>query len=40
MKDSSETPDVPPGVDTTVVRSARVWNYWLGGEGSVVGTAG
>ena len=22
----------PPGVDTSVSRSARVWNYWLGGK--------
>lgn len=27
---SSSTP--PSGVDTSVSRSARVWNYWLGGK--------
>jgi hypothetical protein len=24
--------EVPPGVDTSVANSARVWNYWLGGK--------
>jgi hypothetical protein len=23
---------VPPGVDTSIPNSARVWNYWLGGK--------
>jgi S-adenosyl methyltransferase len=22
---------LPPGIDTTVPHSARIWNYWLGG---------
>jgi O-methyltransferase involved in polyketide biosynthesis len=26
------TDDPPPGVDTTVPHSARIWNYWLGGD--------
>ncbi len=24
--------DVPPGIDTTVSHSARIWDYWLGGK--------
>ncbi len=32
MNQPPDTPDVPPGVDTTVAHSARVWNYWLGGK--------
>jgi hypothetical protein len=27
---------VPPGVDTSVPNSARVWNYWLGGKDNYV----
>ena len=23
--------DVPPGIDTSVSHSARIWDYWLGG---------
>lgn len=30
MNTSSRTP--PPGLDTSVSHSARVWNYWLGGR--------
>lgn len=26
------TDDPPPGIDTTVPHSARIWNYWLGGD--------
>jgi hypothetical protein len=29
---SGSTGAVPPGVDTSVANSARVWNYWLGGK--------
>jgi hypothetical protein len=31
---SADAPDrkLPSGVDTSVSRSARVWNYWLGGK--------
>ncbi|MGH3795865.1 MAG: SAM-dependent methyltransferase [Pseudonocardiaceae bacterium] len=34
MTNSSATPgrEPPPGVDTSVSHSARVWNYWLGGK--------
>lgn len=31
MKPQPERP-APPGVDTSVPHSARVWNYWLGGK--------
>ena len=24
--------EVPPGIDTTVSHSARIWDYWLGGK--------
>ncbi|GHH43577.1 SAM-dependent methyltransferase [Streptomyces candidus] len=24
--------NLPPGIDTSVAHSARVWNYWLGGK--------
>jgi S-adenosyl methyltransferase len=24
--------EVPPGVDTSVSHSARIWDYWLGGK--------
>jgi O-methyltransferase involved in polyketide biosynthesis len=27
-------PAQPPGIDTTVPHSARIWNYWLGGKDS------
>jgi hypothetical protein len=32
--DNSDTTDrgSPPGIDVSVSRSARVWNYWLGGK--------
>jgi hypothetical protein len=26
------TDDPPPGIDTTIPHSARIWNYWLGGD--------
>jgi S-adenosyl methyltransferase len=32
---SSPTPDqepAPPGIDTSVPHSARIWNYWVGGK--------
>jgi len=35
VTDSSPTPGQgtePPGIDTNVPHSARVWNYWLGGK--------
>jgi hypothetical protein len=37
VTDVSSTPDEPDaavgtGIDTTVPHSARIWNYWLGGE--------
>ncbi len=32
MAENSAAEDVPPGVDTSVPNSARVWNYWLGGK--------
>src|SRR5947199_9690823 len=25
-------PQVPPGIDSSVSHSARIWNYWLGGK--------
>ena len=28
----AESSSVPPGVDTSIPNSARVWNYWLGGK--------
>ena len=31
MSDDSPVPAPPPGTDTTVPHSARIWNYWLGG---------
>jgi len=30
--DTSLVTDGSPGLDITVPHSARVWNYWLGGE--------
>ncbi len=30
--ENSSAEAVPPGVDTSVANSARVWNYWLGGK--------
>jgi hypothetical protein len=30
--ESASAEAVPPGVDTSVPNSARVWNYWLGGK--------
>ena len=36
MTDVSSSPGAPDpagtGIDTTVPHSARIWNYWLGGE--------
>ncbi|MCT9931708.1 SAM-dependent methyltransferase [Planotetraspora sp. A-T 1434] len=32
MTDSSLPPATPPGIDTTVSHSPRIWNYWLGGK--------
>jgi O-methyltransferase involved in polyketide biosynthesis len=35
VADSSYAPDQgrePPGIDTSVPNSARIWNYWLGGK--------
>ncbi|HEX2316003.1 MAG TPA: SAM-dependent methyltransferase [Thermomonospora sp.] len=32
MTDDSTPAQVPPGIDTTVPQSARIWNYWLGGK--------
>ncbi len=33
MVHSSSAPDQePPGIDTSVPNSARIWNYWLGGK--------
>ena len=34
MTDNSPgpVPQPPPGIDTTVPHSARIWNYWLGGK--------
>jgi hypothetical protein len=35
VTDSSAAPGQgtePPGIDTTVPHSARIWNYWLGGK--------
>ena len=35
MADSAYAPDQgrePPGIDTSVPNSARIWNYWLGGK--------
>jgi S-adenosyl methyltransferase len=26
------TEDIPPGIDTSVPSSPRIWNYWLGGK--------
>jgi hypothetical protein len=26
------SPAPPPGIDTSVPHSARIWNYWLGGK--------
>ncbi|ETK33741.1 SAM-dependent methyltransferase [Microbispora sp. ATCC PTA-5024] len=28
----SSAPATPPGIDTTVSHSPRIWNYWLGGK--------
>ncbi|GAB3127228.1 SAM-dependent methyltransferase [Streptomyces calidiresistens] len=30
--DAPATADAPPGIDTRVPHSARIWNYWLGGK--------
>ncbi|GAB3460292.1 SAM-dependent methyltransferase [Streptomonospora sediminis] len=32
MNETSGTAGAPSPIDTTVVHSARVWNYWLGGK--------
>jgi hypothetical protein len=32
VAENSPAEAVPPGVDTSVANSARVWNYWLGGK--------
>jgi hypothetical protein len=32
VSDSSPDSGNPPGPDTTVPHSARIWNYWLGGK--------
>ncbi len=32
MSGNSPAETVPPGVDSSVPNSARVWNYWLGGK--------
>ena len=34
MADSSSAPgqQPPPTIDTSVPQSARIWNYWLGGN--------
>jgi S-adenosyl methyltransferase len=33
VSDSSPAPGQPsPAIDTTVLHSARIWNYWLGGS--------
>ncbi|MFB8441241.1 SAM-dependent methyltransferase [Streptomyces niveus] len=29
---TGDTPRLPPQIDTSVAHSARVWNYWLGGQ--------
>jgi hypothetical protein len=29
---SAEQRPAPPGIDTSVPHSARIWNYWLGGK--------
>lgn len=31
MTSSAEQPPAPE-IDTTVPQTARIWNYWLGGE--------
>jgi S-adenosyl methyltransferase len=32
MSHKSQEPNAPPGIDTSVPHSARIWNYWLGGK--------
>jgi hypothetical protein len=32
MTDETPDPGLPPGADTSVPHSARIWNYWLGGR--------
>jgi hypothetical protein len=36
VESASSADAVPPGVDTSVPNSARVWNYWLGGKDNYV----
>jgi S-adenosyl methyltransferase len=32
MSLKGQEPNAPPGIDTSVPHSARIWNYWLGGK--------
>ncbi len=32
QESSGSGEQAPPGIDTTVPHSARIWNYWLGGK--------